>query len=203
MKREFRKCKACGKTFEFSSKDKDIDELRKTFCSYECILSGEIHSDFRPRPEHNMLDVLVWYPTNLYYGILELKKNQLVDNKEQYVKKEIEAYGNYKVLKTDCRINKSKFPPCFPPKLLEIMRQKEALGRPDFLVFNMKTGYYFFIEIKTEHDGLKYHQTRWALLHSNIDIVVVYVMNYLKNDKIREMSNANVHSLKTFLDKKK
>ena len=117
---------------------------------------------------------------NLFLKIIEIEVNEKI-NAEEFVK---EHYSNFKIDKLTNYVD-SPLWKILPQKLVKI-RYDELAGTPDFLVTPKrddsegKIVNFFFVEVKTNGDGLNVVQLEWIRNHPDIPVLVIYVKQKIK-----------------------
>jgi hypothetical protein len=128
---------------------------------------------------------------NLSFKVIEIERINSI-NAEEYVRKIYIDLG-IKIGRLRDLLNEAHN--SIPKELIRI-RYKDFIGMPDFLViprykddYGITSNYYtskaedfFFIEVKTNGDGLRCEQMEWIKRHPEIQVLVIYLKQMIKNE---------------------
>lgn len=68
----------------------------------------------------------------------------------------------------------------------KILDYKAELGHPDYKVMK-KNGYIFYIEVKTNGDGLRQEQFNWLLKNPNKEVLLIFINQINEKTKIKKI----------------
>jgi hypothetical protein len=121
---------------------------------------------------------------NVSFKVVEIAVDKKI-NAEEYIKK---VYTNMGVKIKRLRDLIDESHNSFPKELIKI-RYNDFRGMPDFLVipkfkeegYTSKAEDFFFIEVKTNGDGLRVEQIEWMKNHPELSILVLYLKQKLND----------------------